>query len=205
MHTEINLSTYLSITSVTFRYGQTPSDTRFAFSLHNCTLTKTITERNNTYETVSIRNKCIRKNTFSNGIDTALIPIEYGQIRILLPSMADCLSVLVLTAADRPGPVNNTRTGTDITDEIRIVTDRTDKNGSPIRSVCDLCIALGFSGGLLTVLANNTFCVILLYPYIEGSAIFYFILVLIPNDPSNVIDHITTMVQFSYTSRHVSK
>ena len=38
-------------------------------------------------------------------------------------------------ATDLQGPVNKTRTGTVITDKIRIVTDRTDKYGSPIRSV----------------------------------------------------------------------
>ena len=38
-------------------------------------------------------------------------------------------------AADLPSPVNNTRTGTDITDKIRIITDRTDKYGSPIHNV----------------------------------------------------------------------
>ena len=36
-------------------------------------------------------------------------------------------------AADLPGPVNNVRTG--ITDKIRIVMDRTDIYGSPIRCV----------------------------------------------------------------------
>ena len=48
---------------------------------------------------------------------------------------------------DLPGPVKNTRTGTGITDKIRIVKDRTDKYGSPIGSVrsvrkyyCDLGI-----------------------------------------------------------------
>ena len=70
----------------------------------------------------------------------ALIPIRYGQIRILLPIIADFSSVPVFDnyqslAADLPGPVNNTRIDTDITDKIRIVTDRTDKYGSPICSV----------------------------------------------------------------------
>ena len=41
-----------------------------------------------------------------------------------------------ILAADPPGPVNNERTDTDFTDMIRIVTERTDKYGSPIRSVC---------------------------------------------------------------------
>ena len=90
-------------------------------------------------------------NAFSYGIDTGLIPIRYGQIRILLlPIIMDFSSVSVFfffffffffldnyqgLAADRPGPVNNTRKGTDITDKIRIVTDKKDKYGSPIRSV----------------------------------------------------------------------
>ena len=52
-------------------------------------------------------------------------------------------------AADLPDPVNSTRTDTDITDKIRIVTDRTDKYRSPILSVrsvrkcwCDLGIKI---------------------------------------------------------------
>ena len=88
----------------------------------------------------------MRKDTFSYGIDTVLIPIRYGQIRIPLPTIMDfsCVSVFFFffffynyqsLAAELPGPVNNTRTDTDITDKIRIVTDRTDKYGSPIRSV----------------------------------------------------------------------
>ena len=39
-------------------------------AVHNCTPTKTVTEQNSTYETVSIRNKCLRQDTFSYGIDT---------------------------------------------------------------------------------------------------------------------------------------
>ena len=37
--------------------------------------------------------------------------------------------------ADLPRPEDTIRTVTDITDEIRIVTDRTDRYGTPIRSV----------------------------------------------------------------------
>ena len=82
----------------------------------------------------------MRKDTFSCGIDTVLIPIKYGQIRILLPIITDFSSVPVFfdnyqsLAADRPGPVNNTRTSTNNTDKIRIVTDMTDKYGSPTHS-----------------------------------------------------------------------
>ena len=65
-----------------------------------------------------------------------LIPIRYGQIRILLPTITDNYQSLV---ADHPGPVNNTPTDTDITDKIRIVTDWTDKYESPIRSVRSVC------------------------------------------------------------------
>ena len=76
----------------------------------------------------------MRKDTFSNVTGTVLIPIRYGQTRI--PIITDFSSVsVILTAADLPGPVNNTRTGTDVTDKMRIVTDWTDKYGSPIRSV----------------------------------------------------------------------
>ena len=104
------------------------------------------------YETVSIRNKCLRKDTFSYEIDPVLIPIRYGQIRILIPTITGFHPCLIFynnqsLIADFSGPVNSTRTGTDITDKIRIVTVRTDKYGSHIRSVrsvrkcsCDLSI-----------------------------------------------------------------
>ena len=77
--------------------------------------------------------------TFSYGIDTVLIPIRYGQIRILVPIIRIFYPCLFFDsyqslATDLPGPVNKARTGTDITDKIRIVTDRTDKYGSSIRS-----------------------------------------------------------------------
>ena len=70
------------------------------------------------------------KNTFSYGIDIVLIPIGYGQIRkmpsqlpwhylplwIFYPCLiSDSCKNL---AADLPGPVNNARTGTNITDKI---------------------------------------------------------------------------------------
>ena len=62
-----------------------------------------------------------------------LIPIRYGQLRGFHPCLIfDNYQSL---AADLPGPVNNARTDTDFTDMIRIVTDRTDNYGSPIRSV----------------------------------------------------------------------
>ena len=82
----------------------------------------------------------MRKGTFSYGIDTVLIPIRHGQIRILLPIIRACFFFdnFQSLAVDLPGPVNNTRTGTDITDTIRGVTDRADKYGSPIRSVCSV-------------------------------------------------------------------
>ena len=66
-----------------------------------------------------------------------LIPNRYGQIRILLPIITDFSSVPVFfdnyqsLTADLPVPVNNTRTSTDITDKIRIVTDRTDTYRAP--------------------------------------------------------------------------
>ena len=89
---------------------------------------------------------------FSYRIGTVLIPIRYGQIRIIYLSLRifhpyrflfffyHYQSFFIHTTyftylADLPGPVNNTRTDTDITDNIRIVTDRTDKYGSPIRSI----------------------------------------------------------------------
>ena len=85
----------------------------------------------------------MRKDTFSYGTDTVLIPIRYEQIRILLPVLTDVSSVPIFDnyqsfAADLLGPANNTRTRTDITDKIRIVTDRTDQYGRPIRSVRSL-------------------------------------------------------------------
>ena len=65
-----------------------------------------------------------------------MIPIRYGKFRILLPIITDFSSDNYQSlAADLPGPVNNTRTDTDLTDKIRIVTDRADKYGSPISSV----------------------------------------------------------------------
>ena len=73
--------------------------------------------------------------------------IRYGQIRINafsyvpLPTITDrpsahaFLTVMKNLPADLPRPEDTIRTVTDITDEIRIVTDRTDRYGTPIRSV----------------------------------------------------------------------
>ena len=83
----------------------------------------------------------LRKDTVSNGIDAVLKPIEYGQIRIPLRIFHPCLIFdnYQNLAADLPGPVNHIRTGSDITDKIRIVTDRTDRYGIPFRSVRSTC------------------------------------------------------------------
>ena len=73
--------------------------------------------------------------------------IRYGQIRINafsyvpLPTITDRPSAHAIfdsyenLPADLPRPEDTLRTVTDITDEIRIVTDRTDRYGTPIRSV----------------------------------------------------------------------
>ena len=71
----------------------------------------TVTEQNSTYETVSIRNKRLRQDTFSYGIDTVLIPIRYGQLRVFHPCLIFDNSQSL--AADLPCPVNNARTDTD--------------------------------------------------------------------------------------------
>ena len=75
----------------------------------------------NTYDKIRLVTEYIR----------FLIPIRYGQLRFFNPCLIfDNYQSL---AADLPGPVNDARTDTDFTDMIRIVTDRTDKYGSPIR------------------------------------------------------------------------
>ena len=79
----------------------------------------------------------MRKDAFSYGTETVLIRTDSNTITFhygffIRSCYFDNYQSL---AADLPGPVNNRRKGTDITDKIRIVTDRTDKYGSPIRSV----------------------------------------------------------------------